>query len=69
MSAQKDIEPNFQISKDIRSINDDDLKGIDAVIHLAGLSNDPLGELKPGLTENINYQACINLAKLSKKWY
>ncbi len=64
---RKEIEPDLQINKDIRSIDDKDLKGIDAVIHLAGLSNDPLGELKPGLTENINYEACIKLAKLAKK--
>lgn len=64
---KKDREPNWQINKDIRSINNNDIKSIDAIIHLAGLSNDPLGELKPGLTENINYRACIELAKIAKK--
>ena len=43
-----------QIVKDIRQINSDDIKGYDIVIHLAGLANDPLGELDPLLTEKIN---------------
>ena len=37
------------------------------VIHLAALSNDPLGELSPNLTSEINYKATINIAELSKK--
>ena len=44
------------IRKDIRDIEREDVEGIDAVIHLAGLSNDPLGELAPSLTEEINLQ-------------
>ncbi len=55
------------ITKDIRELNQDDLKDIDAVIHLAGLSNDPLGELSPHLTEEINFKSTINLVNLSKK--
>ena len=61
------VSANRQILKDIRSVEKNDLENIDCVIHLAGLSNDPLGELKPGLTEEINYLACIKLAKLSKE--
>lgn len=56
-----------QIKKDIRDVVKDDLVGIDAVIHLAGLSNDPVGELAPGITEEINLEATIKLADLSKK--
>jgi len=55
-----------QINKDIRDIKKEDLKDIDAVIHLAALSNDPLGELAPGITEEINRDATIALAKLAK---
>ena len=55
-----------QIMKDIRDVNAKDLEGIDIVIHLAGLSNDPLGELAPGLTEEINFSSTINLAKAAK---
>ncbi len=56
-----------QIKKDIRDVKEEDLKGIDAVIHLAALSNDPLGELAPGITEEINRDATIALAKLAKE--
>jgi len=56
-----------QIKKDIRDINLEDLNGIDFIIHLAALSNDPLGELNPTLTNIINLQASIRLAKLAKK--
>lgn len=55
-----------QITKDIRDINLTDLDGIDAIIHLAALSNDQLGELSPGLTEEINLHATISLARLAK---
>lgn len=56
-----------QIIKDIRDVEISDVKGIDAVIHLAGLSNDPLGELVPGLTEEINLGGTIRLAKAAKE--
>ena len=56
-----------QITKDIRDIALDDVKGVDAVIHLAGLSNDPLGALIPQLTEEINYQGTLRLARLAKE--
>jgi len=61
------IYPIKQITKDIRDISIEDLHGIDAVIHLAGLSNDPLGELAPKLTDLINYKASVKLANLAKK--
>jgi nucleoside-diphosphate-sugar epimerase len=55
------------ITKDIRDVAPEDVQGFDAVIHLAGLSNDPLGALDPRLTEEINYEATIKLASLAKK--
>lgn len=61
------VNENFkQINKDIRDVIQADLDGVDAVIHLAGLSNDPLGELAPGLTEEINFGGAMKLASLSK---
>ncbi len=42
-------------------------KGFEAILHLAGLSNDPLGDLNPGLTFEINHQASVKLAKLAKQ--
>lgn len=56
-----------RVNGDIRDARLADLKDIDAIIHLAGLSNDPLGDLAPGLTEEINYQSTIRLAELAKK--
>ncbi len=59
-------DPIKQISKDLREISEDDLQNIDYVIHLASLSNDPLGAFIPSLTEEINYKSTINLAKYAK---
>ena len=60
------VKDNFkQIIKDIRNIELDDLDGIDDIIHLAGLSNDPLGELEPGLTEEINFHGTMRIAELA----
>jgi nucleoside-diphosphate-sugar epimerase len=60
--------PSIQmIKKDIRDSVADDLKKIDAVIHLAALSNDPLGDLIPEVTYDINYRATIALANLAKE--
>lgn len=56
-----------QIKKDIRKIEKEDLKGIDAIIHLAALSNDPLGEFDPRLTYDINFQSTVKLATLAKE--
>lgn len=62
------IKPlTLQINKDIRDVLPEDLKGIDAVIHLAALSNDPLGELNSGLTESINLLGTIKVAQAAKK--
>lgn len=55
------------ILKDTRDVQLADLKGIDAVIHLAALSNDPLGNLRAGLTDDINHRASVRIAELAKK--
>ena len=61
------VNQNFrQIKKDIRKVNIKDIAGFDAIIHLAGLSNDPLGELNPSLTEEINLHGTIILAQLAQ---
>lgn len=56
-----------EIIKDIRDVEASDLEGFDALIHLAGLSNDPLGDLDPALTLEINYSASVRLARLAKE--
>ncbi len=53
--------------KDVRDVEKDDLTGVDAICHLAGLSNDPLGDLNPELTYEINYRASVRLAQLAKE--
>ena len=53
--------------KDIRDITLSDVEDFDAVLHLAGLSNDPLGYLNPELTFEINYRASVRLAQLAKE--
>ncbi len=54
------------IYADVRDLKPDELAGCDAVIHLAGLSNDPLGDYRPELTKQINQTASISLAEKAK---
>ncbi|MBI4234836.1 SDR family oxidoreductase [Candidatus Peregrinibacteria bacterium] len=53
--------------KDFRDLTSEDLKGFDAIVHLAGLSNDPMGELDQALTEEINYKGTVELARRAKE--
>ena len=53
--------------KDIRDITPDDLRGMDAVVHMAELSNDPTGELSPTITYDINHKGSVRLAETAKK--
>lgn len=55
------------ISRDTRRVMEEDLAGYDAVVHLAELSNDPLGQLRPDVTYQINHEGSVRLAKLCKK--
>jgi len=54
------------IRKDIRDVTPDDLRGFDAVIHLAALSNDPLGCLDEACTYDINHLGSVHLARMAK---
>ena len=54
------------ILKDIRDVELEDLEGVDAVVHLAALSNDPLGDLDPELTYDVNHRATVRLAELAR---
>ena len=56
-----------EIRKDVRDVTVQDVKGFEAILHLAGLSNDPLGDLNPQLTFEINHQASVKLAKVAKQ--
>lgn len=55
------------IYRDIRDVTLTDLAGFDAVVHLAALCNDPLGDLNPELTAEINFRASVRLAKLARQ--
>jgi nucleoside-diphosphate-sugar epimerase len=55
------------IRKDIRTVQLDELRGFDAVLHLAGISNDPLGDLARDTTYSINYHGSVRLARLAKQ--
>ena len=55
------------IEKDVRDVERDDLDGFDAILHLAGLSNDPLGDLNPSITDEINHRASVRLGELGKE--
>jgi nucleoside-diphosphate-sugar epimerase len=55
------------ICKDVRDVTLSDLAGFEAVIHLAALSNDPLGDLNPEITYDINHRASVRLAVLAKR--
>lgn len=60
------IAPVPSIRKDIRDADEWDMEGFEAVIHLAALSNDPLGNLDPEITYDINHRASVRLAKAAK---
>jgi nucleoside-diphosphate-sugar epimerase len=61
-----DIPDVPTIQKDVRDVEIGDVNGFDAIIHLAGLSNDPLGDYRPELTEDINYLASLKVAEAAK---
>jgi nucleoside-diphosphate-sugar epimerase len=65
-AAPPDKVPSLNV-RDFRDVRAEDLNGFGAVIHLAALSNDPLGDLNPGLTYDINLNGSIALARAAKE--
>lgn len=63
----EDVAVSSEIRKDIRDVEPADLEGFDAVVHLAAISNDPLGDLNPGCTYDINHHASVRLAEYAKQ--
>jgi nucleoside-diphosphate-sugar epimerase len=55
------------LTRDVRSLEVDDLRGFDAVVHMAELSNDPLGDLIGDVTYEVNHQGSVRLAELAKR--
>jgi nucleoside-diphosphate-sugar epimerase len=64
--GQAPIDPPG-LEVDLRDVTVEQLQGFDAVIHLAALSNDPLGALAPDITYDINHHASVRLARLAKE--
>jgi nucleoside-diphosphate-sugar epimerase len=67
--SDRRLVPGFPqtINRDIREIQVEDMRGIDAVVHMAELSNDPLGENNPEITFQINHRASVRLAELASE--
>ena len=55
------------LAVDLRDVTEDHLAGVDAVVHLAALSNDPLGDLEPEVTHAINHAASVRLAEAARR--
>jgi nucleoside-diphosphate-sugar epimerase len=62
-----DVATIRNVRKDVRDLSLQDLKGFDAVIHLAALSNDPLGDLNEDVTYHVNHVATVRLASMAKQ--
>lgn len=62
-----DVRAVPMIQRDTRDVVDDDLRGADAVIHLAAISNDPIGHLNPQVTYDVNHHASVHLARVAKE--
>ena len=60
-------KPDVELIKDLRELTEEDLKGVDCVMHLAAISNDPMGDLNPQITYDVNRDGSIRLAALAKK--
>ena len=60
---KQDVPP---IRQDLRDVEPPVFRGFDAVVHLAALSNDPLGNLNPELTYQMNHHACVRIAQMAK---
>ncbi len=61
------VPPDRELRKDIRNLTPADVAGHDCVMHLAAISNDPMGELRPELTASVNRDASVRLARLAKQ--
>ena len=61
------VPPDLDLARDIRSLTARDLEGHDAVMHLAALSNDPMGELDAELTYAVNLRGSVRLAETAKQ--
>ncbi len=61
------VRPDVELNKDIRQLTEQDLDGFDCVMHLAAISNDPMGDLEPEMTWSVNRDGSIRLARIAKQ--
>jgi nucleoside-diphosphate-sugar epimerase len=61
------VKPDRELGKDTRVLTAEDISGHDCVMHLAAISNDPMGDLAPDLTYSVNHDASVRLAELAKQ--
>lgn len=61
------VQPAQSRIRDVRDVEARDLEGFDAVVHLAAISNDPLGDLNPDCTYDINHRASVRLARVARE--
>ena len=61
------VTPDRELIKDIRDLTERDIDGYDVIMHLAAISNDPMGDLDENITYSINQHASIHLAEMAKK--
>ncbi len=66
MESFIDANVSKQIFKDVRDISEEDLAGCDAVVDYSGLANDPVSDLNPDWTDQINHRSPVRLAKMAK---
>jgi nucleoside-diphosphate-sugar epimerase len=62
----QDVFADDELWLDVRDLRPEHFRGVDAVVHLAGISNDPLGDLNPETTYDINHRATVQVAELAK---
>src|SRR5215475_3804104 len=63
---QELVQPDREMVRDVRMLTPRDLEGYDCVMHLAAISNDPMGDLDPEITRDINARGSITLARAAK---
>ena len=61
------VNTPMTLTKDLRQLEAGDLKGVDAMVHMAELSNDPLGQLAPTITYDINHKGSVRLAEIARQ--
>jgi nucleoside-diphosphate-sugar epimerase len=64
---QEYSKPESELIKDVRDVTPDEIAGSDCVMHLAAISNDPMGDLDPSLTRAVNCEGSVRLARLAKE--